>query len=234
MPSTDRHAASSSPASSPAARRPVEIITHSPRPRTAFGWLELTESMIGGVFGVLNGVMLVMGLLVIPFAPAAGGSFPLPAWISIPLAAATLVFDGWFIAQVWSCVSLRAFPFGPALAARQRRLPGVLGMLQSLWWLAHVVLFLLGSVGMHRALATTGSFSGGTDSRADEILMQSVLSLFVFGMTFTTNLYLMLTLSALTRNAALLERVWRWRFVLDVAITVAVFLIGHAAARNLN
>jgi hypothetical protein len=178
--------------------------------------------------------MLVVCLLVVPFSERAGGSIHWPAWISFPLAAATLAFDGWFIAQVWSCVSLREFPFGPALAARQRRFPGVLGLLQAIWWLAHVALFLFASVAMHRALAMTGDYARSTDSAADRIIMQLALSSIVFGMTFTTNLYLMLTLSALTRNAALLDRVWRWRFVLDVAITVAVFLVGHAAARNLN
>jgi hypothetical protein len=215
-------------------RRAVQIITRSPRPRTAFGWLELAESMIGGVFGVLNGVMLVVCLIVMPFAERAGGAMHWPAWISMPLAAATLVFDGWFIAQVWSCVSLREFPFGPALAARQRRFPGVLGLLQAIWWLAHVALFLFASVGMHRALAMSGSYTRSSDTAIDQYIMQFALSLIVFGMTFTTNLYLMLTLSALTRNTALLERVWRWRFVLDSAITLAVYFVGHTAARNLN
>jgi hypothetical protein len=222
--STDRFA-SQSP------RRPAEIITYSARPRTAFGWLELAESMIGGVFGVFNGVMLVMGLLLIPFSAQAGGNVHWPAWISIPLAAATFVFDGWFIAQVWSCVSLREFPFGPALAERQRPWPGGLRFLQSAWWLAHVLLFLAGSVGMHRALALTGSYGVGNTGTIEHALMIGTLSLIVFGMTFTTNLYVMLTLSALTRDRALLERVWRWRIVLDVAITIAVFLVGRTVAR---
>jgi hypothetical protein len=190
-----------------------------PRPRR----FETIESWIGGAIG------LVMGAIFIVFCVMLLIDFPdsklrMPRWGAAPLLAASVLFDGWFILTVYRCLGRRELPLGPALAMRQRQLPAPLRLLQAAWWLARVVILVLLAFRLEQVLGAPA-----WKSDADSNLVLIILTIFVFGVTFTANLYMMLTVSAFTRNAELLDRIWRYRLALDGAITIAALIFGQSA-----
>lgn len=96
--------------------------------------------------------------------------------------------------------------------------PALLRPLVSLWWLAH---FVVG------AIIGFGAAHFVTHILAPNLIMIAIpLAIVVqVAFIFAVNLYLLLCLSTFTRSPAHLEMLWRWRIVIDLAVTAALFLI---------
>jgi hypothetical protein len=186
---------------------------------------ETIESWIGGAIGLVIGALFI-AMCVMTVTHTVDPKLHLPQWAGWPLLVASVLFDGWFIFSVYRCLDRRELPLGPALAIRQRRLPSMLRVLQALWWLVRVGILVVLAFRLEQVMAANTHYWG---EGADVNLATVVMTFFIFGVTFSANLYMMLTISVFIRDIAKLERIWRWRLAVDVAITIAAVIFGHTA-----
>jgi len=116
--------------------------------------------------------------------------------------------------------SVESRPVALLVAERLRRVPLLLRPALSLWWAGHFI---------------GGAFIGLVVSRVAIDMMQNPAGVFLIvlplafqiAFLFAVNLYLIMAVAVLLPSRWLCEVVWKWRFVLDLAVCVwTVLLLG--------
>jgi hypothetical protein len=104
-----------------------------------------------------------------------------------------------------------------AMALRWPRIPVVLQPFLSVWWLAHFGTAV--ALGLGVSLATKQLLA------AHPFAGVALPLLLDFGVLFAANLYLLMAIAMFGQRLALWLRLWRWRIVVDLALTVGLRLL---------
>ena len=115
--------------------------------------------------------------------------------------------------------------WGVDVALRQPRWPVLFRPVLAAYWAAH---FLLG-VALAFGLERLGLEATGGKSARHVAGTLALTAAAVFAFTYAANFYLLLALTTVTRSRRVVDPVWRWRVLVDVALT-AVALFGGIAA----
>jgi hypothetical protein len=111
-------------------------------------------------------------------------------------------------------------PLAVAMALRLPRIPIGLRPLLSVWWLLHFGAGAMLGLGVY--LATKQLLA----AQAGALLV--IPFLLDFGVLFAANLYLLMAVAVLGRNPTLWMKFWRWRILVDLALTVGMRLLVKA------
>jgi hypothetical protein len=188
-----------------------------PQDRRRASLFETVESYVGGLLALLIAFELIVGGILLVAAPPSG-NIHLPKYVSVPLLVVAMGMDGWLMGRVWQCVRDREFPLGLALGQLHPRLPLPLRPIAALGWLAHAGFMMVSAVAMHAAVDTMNSYRADVGATAGLLLL-------VFGLTFAANLYVVLAVSAVKKGSRLVALFWRWRILVDLALTLAPWAV---------
>ncbi|MGB8356165.1 MAG: hypothetical protein WCD79_19870 [Chthoniobacteraceae bacterium] len=156
--------------------------------------------------------MVVTGLLTDPLPHKSQTTLN---WL-IGLQIWTLITDGWFIVMMWTGVSRKWEPLAPRIAAAQPRLPWILRPFIGLWWLLHMVL-----ISMLLTIMTLQTHHPGWVSLV-------LMFLADWGMSYLSIIFLLLTVTAFSRNLNAVLWFWKHRVLWSLgisAITISIKLI---------
>lgn len=142
---------------------------------------------------------------------------PLPALMIVEgLIACSILLQLYCVALVWTSIRREEQGFGRRLIATLPSLPWICRPVLSLLWLLQFAL------GCFYILAADGVVDV-PDSRISPQLW-FVKALIIFVCAYATYLYLLLAVATLVRSERLANAIWRWRFVVDVLLTLVVLL----------
>jgi hypothetical protein len=135
-------------------------------------------------------------------------------WLPLLIVMAPAQIYSQFLA--WSTIFSGRPPTGPAIAMRQAPIPSALRLLVATWWLLN---FAIG-------FAIVVSL-GKPPGRPVHAVALFIVAAIAFWLSFAANVYLLLAVRTLTTSEEPLNRVWRWRIAIDLAMTaVAVLYYG--------
>ncbi len=110
-------------------------------------------------------------------------------------------------------------PLAPVLAMRQPRWPFWFAPLIAIYWMIHWLAFL-------GLMLLCESVVAGIDlSGRPLIAAYTVLILAAFGVSYSANVYLLLMVAAIRRSENLIDRIWRWRIIIDLALVGLAFVL---------
>ena len=181
-----------------------------------------SEAIVGIMCAALVGTAVV-GFAFYLLVPDSHRYPPHIGWIvagAIIAGAAEVVL---FFALIFSLDLIGVGPFAPLVALRLSRLPVLLRPVVATWWAAHFAMGLFLAYVVEAG--TAGANFSGEPLRHPGWVGQFTAFVAV-GLTyaFASNLYAMLTLTALGFGRRTVFLVWRWRILLDVAVAIAASL----------
>lgn len=108
-------------------------------------------------------------------------------------------------------------PLAVVMARGTPRMPLALGLLLSLWWLAH------GAIGFltHRFVGQWIAIVFADSSIATRIFAEIAV---LFSISFANNVYILLGLGIFERRLTVLKNVWRWRIAIDVMQVLVIIV----------
>jgi len=183
------------------------------------GW-EMIESFIGAMFISLICSPFLLLAVVLPFEEAMGKIAPNTPLSDRFLPYPAAVADVWLLWQVWRHVRNKWHPVAPQVARSLPRLHALLRWSAAVLWLFHFALCI------HWSLLSTDmdlGFSTFEEGFAS-IVMPIVWHV---GLAYAANLFLLLSLFALTLKESVLSFLWRRRWTVNVLIAVST-TIGSA------
>jgi hypothetical protein len=132
----------------------------------------------------------------------------------------TLIADGWFMVKMWTGLARKWEPLAPMIAAAQPRLPWILRPFVSLWWLLHMLL-----ISMLLILITSETQHPGWGRMVFIFLLD-------WGMSYLSIIFLLLTVSAISRN--LKGVLWFWKHRVLWSLGISAITIGVELANSLG
>jgi hypothetical protein len=132
-------------------------------------------------------------------------------WLPLLIIMAPAQLYSQFLA--WSTIFSGRPPTGPAIALRQAPIPSAFRLLVAIWWLLN---FAIGF-----AIVVSLGKPGGRPVNAAALFIVAPIA---FWLSFAANVYLLLAVRTLTTSEEPLNRVWRWRIAIDLAMTAVTVL----------
>jgi hypothetical protein len=163
------------------------------------------------IFGMLIGLMLFD----LPRLSPRDGNATL--WIFLPMAALWLAVDAPSLWHNWRAAFSPDRPVLVAAAMRQFTAPLLLRPIVALWWLLHF------AFGVYFILLS-GHLGADARDRNPEIALTFFLA-FAYGLA--TNGFLIYAIASLVHSRRILERVWSFRILIDLALAA----LGAAVAQ---
>lgn len=143
------------------------------------------------------------------------------------LGLAWCLFDLPYLYFLWTGLRAGRHPLAIDVALRQPRWPLPLRIISTVWWTVHFLLGTITAIMMHGFQFEN---SHGISAVDDRFIMTVVVTAFTFGYSIAANGFLMLALTSLTRNDAIRDRVWRFRFLIDLSIAGLAILLPSMPA----
>ena len=132
-------------------------------------------------------------------------------------AAGDAVYRKQTVLQTWPPAEFAMTPsLAVNVACRIPQIPFLLRPLLSLWWLVHFVAGAVLGFGISRL-----AIRGLNQQSAFVVILALVLQV---GFLFAVNLYLLMAISVFIRDAPKLEKLWGWRFPLDLTVSLTILL----------
>jgi hypothetical protein len=209
----------------PPAPRPYKHPWLRPRPRLR-DVLAKAEPMLGlGFAAFLAFVILVGGafslLYVLLYSRAL--SRPLLSLLGVAWAALA-VFEWRSVALIAQGLERASTPVPISIALHQPVRTALLRPIVCAWWLANAAALVV------LAHVLVDGFSLPHPSPRERIFQRATAFTILFASAFASNMYILLAATAVTRSARIVSNVWRWRFVLDIAVAVAGFWVNRYLA----
>jgi hypothetical protein len=155
------------------------------------------DAFMGAMIGSLMAVAIVMGATLL-----LGEASFAPAWQGI---AAGLFFlwcvvaEGWFLLTTWHVVLNKYVPYAVAIALFQPRMPVLLRPIAALWW------------GYQSPLALVWGIVLCVFERAMPTAVACLVAIVTAAFSSVTFGYLLLAVTAFTKEPATIVRIWNWR-----------------------
>lgn len=181
-------------------------------PREGGLWVRV-ESWIGGFMSLLIALaVLFVGAACLVERIMGGlidGYFALTV-IMMPI---VIAFDGYFIVTVFGCWFAHEFPLALHVPGRMWRFIRRTWPIGVLWWALHFLSVLM----LLAAQRPMSDDSGG-------IMIDALM---LFGFSYASNIYLMMTAGCVVKSRARLQAVWRYRLLIDLAVALTALAIHH-------
>lgn len=173
-----------------------------------------TEDAVGGFFSAFVDSAILASLAWGGIETALNRNIA-AIWLGLAFAMAVL-FNGRHLIWLWAEWRRKQHRLGLAIARRQGRTSPFIRPIACLWWLGCFLPATMMVVTIH-----------GQPEKPNDLMLGRVFgSVMGFGMLYAANGYLLLAVSVWTQRADILERVWRFRFHIDMAITLLAMTYG--------
>jgi hypothetical protein len=169
---------------------------------------------IDSFFGMILACAMGTGFLTMFLIQITDTSFHRPAWEMDCFYAGflwTLVADGWLMVMTVHGVVKGRQPLAPLIAVSQPLLPGVFRPLVALWWLLHMVFACVIAVAVSLSIS---------HKEWPEIIVTILIS---GGASYLAFSYLLLVVTAISRNLDAVLWLWKFRTRWALGIFAATF-----------